>query len=65
LFTGRSTCTAPPYAFLAQDFTTQALFIHITNILLVYSGAFAHRLFFFIRDYDPEANRNVLSNVRT
>jgi photosystem I P700 chlorophyll a apoprotein A2 len=24
LFTGRSTCTPPPYAFLAQDFTTQA-----------------------------------------
>jgi photosystem I P700 chlorophyll a apoprotein A2 len=53
-----------PYAFLAQDFTT-LLFILTTNILQVSScGCFTHGAIFFIRDYDPEANKgNVLARM--
>ena len=50
----------PPYAFIAKDFTTQAaLYTHhqyIAGFLMV--GAFAHGAIFFIRDYDPELNKN-------
>ncbi|NEQ63994.1 MAG: photosystem I core protein PsaB [Symploca sp. SIO1B1] len=50
----------PPYAFLAQDETTMAaLYTHhqyIAGFLMV--GAFAHGAIFFVRDYDPEANKN-------
>jgi photosystem I P700 chlorophyll a apoprotein A2 len=50
----------PPYAFLARDYTTQAaLYTHhqyIAGFLMV--GAFAHGAIFFVRDYDPEANKN-------
>ncbi len=50
----------PPYAFLAKDYTTQAaLYTHhqyIAGFLMV--GAFAHGAIFFVRDYDPEANKN-------
>ncbi|MEO0373252.1 MAG: photosystem I core protein PsaB [Cyanobacteria bacterium P01_A01_bin.17] len=50
----------PSYAFIAQDYTTQAaLFTHheyIAGFLMV--GAFAHGAIFFVRDYDPEANKN-------
>ncbi|NEP08701.1 MAG: photosystem I core protein PsaB [Symploca sp. SIO1A3] len=50
----------PPYAFLAQDKTTMAaLFTHheyIAGFLMV--GAFAHGAIFFVRDYDPESNKN-------
>jgi photosystem I P700 chlorophyll a apoprotein A2 len=54
----------PPYAFLAQDFTTQAaLYTHHQYIAgFIRCGAFAHGAIFFIRDYDPEQNRgNVLA----
>nr|WDA98963.1 photosystem I P700 chlorophyll a apoprotein A2 [Sciadococcus taiwanensis] len=50
----------PPYAFIAKDFITQsALYTHhqyIAGFLMV--GAFAHGAIFFVRDYDPEQNRN-------
>lgn len=50
----------PSYAFIAQDETTQAaLYMHhqyIAGFLMV--GAFAHGAIFFVRDYDPEANKN-------
>ncbi len=50
----------PPYAFLAQDFTTQAaLYTHHQYIAgLIMTGAFAHGAIFFIRDYNPEQNKN-------
>ena len=56
----------PPYAFLAQDFTTQAaLYTHhqyIAGFIMV--GAFAHGAIFFVRDYDPEQNKgNVLARI--
>jgi photosystem I P700 chlorophyll a apoprotein A2 len=56
----------PPYAFIAKDFTTTAaLYTHhqyIAGFLMV--GAFAHGAIFFVRDYDPEANKNnVLARV--
>jgi len=56
----------PPYAFMAQDFTTQAaLYTHhqyIAGFLMV--GAFAHGAIFWVRDYDPELNKgNVLDRV--
>jgi len=56
----------PPYAFLAQDFTTQAaLYTHHQYIAgFIMCGAFAHGAIFFVRDYDPEANRgNVLARM--
>jgi len=56
----------PPYAFLAQDFTTQAaLYTHHQYIAgFIICGAFAHGAIFFIRDYDPERNQgNVLARV--
>lgn len=50
----------PSYAFIAKDFTTQAaLYTHhqyIAGFLMV--GAFAHGAIFFVRDYDPAANKN-------
>ncbi|AFY74264.1 photosystem I core protein PsaB [Synechococcus sp. PCC 7502] len=56
----------PSYAFIAKDYTTQAaLYTHhqyIAGFLMV--GAFAHGAIFFIRDYDPEANKdNVLARI--
>jgi photosystem I P700 chlorophyll a apoprotein A2 len=56
----------PPYAFIGQDFTTQAaLYTHhqyIAGFLMV--GAFAHAGIFWVRDYDPEQNKgNVLDRV--
>ena len=56
----------PPYAFLAQDFTTQAaLYTHHQYIAgFILCGAFAHGAIFFIRDYDPVQNRgNVLARI--
>ena len=56
----------PPYAFLAQDFTTQAaLYVHHQYIAgFIMCGAFAHGAIFFVRDYDPEANKdNVLARM--
>jgi photosystem I P700 chlorophyll a apoprotein A2 len=48
----------PPYAFLANNFPTQAaLYTHhqyIAGFLMV--GAFAHGAIFFVRDYDPAVN---------
>ncbi|KAG6555106.1 hypothetical protein Mapa_003141 [Marchantia paleacea] len=57
-------CSLPPYAFLAQDFTTQAaLYTHHQYIAgFIMTGAFAHGAIFFIRDYNPEQNKdNVLA----
>jgi len=56
----------PPYAFLAQDFTTQAsLYTHHQYIAgFILCGAFAHGAIFFVRDYDPEQNKgNVLARI--
>ncbi len=56
----------PSYAFIAQDFTTQAaLYTHHQYIAgFLMCGAFAHGAIFFIRDYDPEKNHgNVLYRV--
>nr|YP_009139321.1 P700 apoprotein A2 of photosystem I [Lepidodinium chlorophorum]BAR72295.1 P700 apoprotein A2 of photosystem I [Lepidodinium chlorophorum] len=56
----------PPYAFLAQDFTTQrALYTHHQYISgFIMCGAFAHGAIFFVRDYDPRANQgNVLARI--
>merc|ERR1711939_614120 len=60
------TYSLPPYAFLPQDFTTQAaLYTHHQYISgFIMCGAFAHGAIFFVRDYDPERNRgNVLSRI--
>ncbi|MDJ0798228.1 MAG: photosystem I core protein PsaB [Calothrix sp. MO_167.B12] len=56
----------PPYAFIAKDYTTMAaLYTHhqyIAGFLMV--GAFAHGAIFFVRDYDPEQNKNnVLARI--
>jgi photosystem I P700 chlorophyll a apoprotein A2 len=56
----------PPYAFLAQDFTTQAaLYTHHQYIAgFIMCGAFAHGAIFFLRDYDSERNQgNVLARM--
>nr|BDA99027.1 photosystem I P700 chlorophyll a apoprotein A2 [Rhodomonas sp. NIES-2332] len=56
----------PSYAFIAKDYVTQsALYTHhqyIAGFLMV--GAFAHGAIFFVRDYDPEQNKNnVLARI--
>ncbi|KAL5073191.1 hypothetical protein RYX36_012175 [Vicia faba] len=54
------------YAFIAQDFTTQAaLYTHHQYIAgFIMTGAFAHGAIFFIRDYNPEQNEdNVLARM--
>ncbi len=50
----------PSYAFIAQDYTTQAaLYTHHQYIaIFLMCGAFSHGAIFFVRDYDPEANKN-------
>jgi photosystem I P700 chlorophyll a apoprotein A2 len=50
----------PSYAFIAKDYTTQAaLYTHHQYIaIFLMCGAFAHGAIFFLRDYDPEANKN-------
>nr|AID67446.1 P700 apoprotein A2 of photosystem I [Prasinococcus sp. CCMP1194] len=56
----------PPYAFLAQDFTTMAaLYVHHQYIAgFIMTGAFAHGAIFLIRDYDPVKNQNnVLARI--
>jgi photosystem I P700 chlorophyll a apoprotein A2 len=55
----------PPYAFLAQDFTTQAsLYSPPIYCRFHHVWCFAHGAIFFIRDYDPEANKgNVLARM--
>ena len=56
----------PSYAFIAKDYTTQAaLYTHHQYIAIaLMCGAFAHGAIFFIRDYDPEANKdNVLARM--
>nr|YP_009472710.1 photosystem I P700 apoprotein A2 [Codium arenicola]ARO74338.1 photosystem I P700 apoprotein A2 [Codium arenicola] len=56
----------PSYAFIAFDFTTQAcLYTHHQYIAgFMLCGAFAHGAIFFIRDYDPEMNKdNVLHRI--
>jgi photosystem I P700 chlorophyll a apoprotein A2 len=55
-----------PYAFIAQDFTTQAaLYTHHQYIRgFIMCGAFAHGAIFFVRDYDPVRNKsNVLARI--
>jgi len=56
----------PAYASIAKDYVTQAaLYTHhqyIAGFLML--GAFAHGAIFFIRDYDPEVNKdNVLARM--
>ncbi|KAL7602153.1 hypothetical protein Lser_V15G23209 [Lactuca serriola] len=56
----------PAYAFIAQEFTTQAaLYTHHQYIAgFIMTGAFAHGAIFFIRDYNPEQNEdNVLARM--
>ncbi|KAJ9545710.1 hypothetical protein OSB04_025417 [Centaurea solstitialis] len=56
----------PAYAFIAQDFTTQAaLYTHHQYIAgFIMTGAFAHGAIFFIRDYNPEQDEdNVLARM--
>merc|ERR1712178_633782 len=56
----------PSYAFIAKDYTTQAaLYTHHQYIAgFLMAGAFAHGAIFFVRDYDPEANKdNVLARM--
>nr|QQP17282.1 photosystem I P700 apoprotein A2 [Selaginella exaltata] len=55
----------PAYAFVAQDFTTQAaLYTHHQYIAgFVMTGAFAHGTIFLIRDYNPRDRDNVLARV--
>ena len=56
----------PPYAFMGQDYTTQAaLYTHHQYIAVFFMiGAFAHAAIFWVRDYDPEQNKgNVLDRV--
>ncbi|RZC81241.1 hypothetical protein C5167_043861 [Papaver somniferum] len=56
----------PAYAFIAQDFTTQAaLYTHHQYIAgFIMTGAFSHGAIFFIRDYNPEHNEdNVLARM--
>ena len=56
----------PSYAFIARDYTTTAaLYTHHQYIaIFLMCGAFAHGAIFFIRDYDPELNKdNVLARV--
>jgi photosystem I P700 chlorophyll a apoprotein A2 len=56
----------PPYAFIAQDFTTQsALYVHHQYIAgFIMCGAFSHGAIFFLRDYNPEKNvGNVLFRI--
>uniref|UniRef100_A0A803KUA3 Photosystem I n=1 Tax=Chenopodium quinoa TaxID=63459 RepID=A0A803KUA3_CHEQI len=56
----------PAYAFIAQDFTTQAaLYTHHQYIAgFIMTGAFAHGAIFFIRDYNLEQNEdNVLARM--
>ncbi|KAL2898531.1 hypothetical protein RDABS01_040313 [Bienertia sinuspersici] len=56
----------PAYAFIAQDFTTQAaLYTHHQYIArFIMTGAFAHGAIFFIRDNNPEQNEdNVLVRI--
>jgi photosystem I P700 chlorophyll a apoprotein A2 len=50
----------PPYVFISRDYTTQAaLYTHHQYIaIFLMVGAFAHGAIFFVRDYDPEANKN-------
>ena len=53
---------------MAKDYVTQAaLYTHhqyIAGFLMV--GAFAHGAIFFVRDYDPEVNKdNVLARMLT
>ncbi|WP_025781407.1 photosystem I core protein PsaB [Candidatus Synechococcus spongiarum] len=50
----------PSYAFIAKDYTTQAaLYTHHQYIaIFLMCGAFAHGAIFFVRDYDPAANKN-------
>ncbi len=57
----------PSYAFISKAYTTQAaLYTHHQYIAIaLMCGAFAHGAIFFIRDYDPEANKdNVLARMR-
>ena len=56
----------PSYAFISKAYTTQAaLYTHHQYIAIaLMCGAFAHGAIFFIRDYDPEANKdNVLARM--
>ncbi|TYI43378.1 hypothetical protein ES332_A01G165500v1 [Gossypium tomentosum] len=54
------------YAFIAQDFTTQAaLYTHHQYIVrFIMTGAFAHGAIYFIKGYNPKQNEdNVLARM--
>ena len=59
------TYSLPVYAFLAQDFTTQAaLYAHHQYIAgFIMCGAFAHGAIFFIRDYDQSKMKETCLHV--
>jgi hypothetical protein len=48
----------PAYAFIEQDFTTQAALntLHKYIVRFTMTGAFAHGAIYFIRDYNSEEN---------
>uniref|UniRef100_A0A3Q7J784 photosystem I n=1 Tax=Solanum lycopersicum TaxID=4081 RepID=A0A3Q7J784_SOLLC len=65
-FVAQHMYSLPAYAFITQEFTTQAaLYTHhqyIAGFIMI--GAFAHGAIFFIRDYNPEQNKdNVLARM--
>ncbi|KAF6151666.1 hypothetical protein GIB67_043073 [Kingdonia uniflora] len=56
----------PAYAFIAQEFTTQAaLYTHQQYIAgFIMTGTFSHGVIFFIRDYNLEQNEdNILARM--
>jgi photosystem I P700 chlorophyll a apoprotein A2 len=59
-FLAQHTYSLPAYAFIAQDFTTQAtLYTHHQYIVgFIMRGAFAHGHIFLITDYNLEKNKD-------
>ena len=54
------TYSLPAYAYLSQDYVTQAaLYTHHQYIAgFILCGAFAHGAIFLVTEYDPEVNKN-------
>ena len=56
----------PSYAFIAKDYVTQSALICTSPVYRWFPNgrSFAHGAIFFVRDYDPEQNKNnVLARV--
>ncbi|CAN6483196.1 unnamed protein product [Victoria cruziana] len=56
----------PTNAFIAQDFTTQAVLYthHQYIVVFIMTGAFAHGAIFFISNYNPQQNEdNILARM--